>query len=161
MDWDSRYRAGELGPSEPHRLVIEAAALLPPGRALDLACGAGRNAHYLARLGWKVTAVDASAVALQFIRGPHRVLADLERDPLPFRNELFDMIIIINFLHRPLFAEALRVVRRGGLVAAAIRTTGNYSLQPGELRGYFADCKILVDRDGEIVAIKGGDDLSS
>ena len=160
MDWDSRYRAGELGPSEPHRLVVEAAKLLPPGRALDLASGGGRNARYLAQLGWNVIAVDASAVALQLIhrshKGSHKVLADLERDPLPFRDGLFDMIMIINFLHRPLFAEALRAARSGGVIAAAVRTAGNYSMPPNELRGYFADCKIVVDRAGEIIAIKGG-----
>jgi SAM-dependent methyltransferase len=156
MDWDSRYRAGELGPSGPHRLVIEAANLLPPGRALDLACGAGRNAQFLGERGWSVIGVDASVAALQVARGARTVLADLERHHVPFRDELFDIVIIINFLHRPLFAEAVRVVKKGGVVAAAIRTTGHYSLPPGELRRLFDGCRIFVDRDGEIIAIKDG-----
>jgi SAM-dependent methyltransferase len=154
MDWDSRYRSGEA-PSEPHRLVVEAARMFSPGRALDLACGAGRNARYLAQLGWDVVAVDRSAPALQLARLPHMVLADLERDPLPFRDDdLFNLIVIINFLHVPLFADALRTLRDGGAIAAAIRTTGHYSLAPGELRGQFAGCRIAVERGGEILAIK-------
>jgi len=153
VDWDARYRSGERGPSEPHRLVIEAADLMPPGRALDLACGAGRNARHLAGRGWKVTAVDRSVAAIQIVRG---VLADLERDTVPFRDESFDLVIIIHFLHRPLFSEALRVARPGGMVAAAIRTHGHFSLPPSELRRYFSGCSLAVDRDAEVIAIKAG-----
>jgi SAM-dependent methyltransferase len=153
MDWDSRYRSGGA-PAEPHRLAVEAARMFSPGRALDLACGAGRNARYLAERGWQVTAVDLSVAALQLARMPRMVVADLERDATPFRNEQFDLILIINFLHRPLFADALRVLHGGGAIAAAIRTTGSYSLPPGELRGHFAECRIVVEREGEIVAIK-------
>src|SRR5207245_7618968 len=142
MDWDARYRSGDLGPTEPHRLVIEAADLMPPGRALDLACGAGRNARYLVQRGWRVTAVDRSVAAMQIVRG---VLADLERDAPPFRDASFDLVCIINFLHRPLFAEALRVVRPGGMVAAAIRTSGHYSLSADELRSYFKGCSVAAD----------------
>lgn len=153
MDWDSRYRSGEA-PGQPHRLVVEAASMFGPGRALDLACGAGRNARYLAQRGWNVIAVDLSLPALQLARLPHMILADLERDPTPFRNGSFDLILIINFLHRPLFRDALRLLRTGGAIAAAIRTTGNYSLPPRELLGFFSGCRIAVQREGEIVAIK-------
>ena len=153
MDWDSRYRSGEA-PSGPHRLIVEAARILAPGRALDLACGAGRNARYLAQKGWDVVAVDLSAPALQLARMPHMLLADLERDRLPFRDASFDLVIIINFLHRPLFADARLVLRDGGAIAAAIRTTGHYSLTPAELRDQFRGCRIVVEREGEILAFK-------
>jgi len=59
-DWDERYRKGEHAPAEPHQLLTQAVDVLLPGRALDLACGAGRHALYLARRGWHVTAVDSS-----------------------------------------------------------------------------------------------------
>ena len=153
MDWESRYRSGDFGPSQPHRLIIEAAAMLPAGRALDLACGAGRNARYLAERGWRVIAVDLSVAAVRMVGVPV-VLADLERHALPFADDTFDLVCIINFLHRPLFAEAQRV---GRSVAAAIRTSGHYSLSPDELRSYFAGCRIVVDREGEIIAIKGNE----
>ena len=150
-DWNERYRAGDF-PTEPHPLVIEAAAMLPPGRALDLACGAGRNARYLAEHGWSVTAIDNSEVAISIVRSLHidaRVV-DLERDLLPFDDESFDLVCIINFLHRPLFAEAKRVTRPGGIVVAAVRTSGSYSLAPQELRADFAGWQVI----GDLIAIK-------
>ncbi|HLM64809.1 MAG TPA: class I SAM-dependent methyltransferase [Acidimicrobiales bacterium] len=64
-DWDRRYAAVELVWSAgPNRLVADQTADLPPGRALDLACGEGRNALWLAGRGWRVVAADFSAVAL-------------------------------------------------------------------------------------------------
>ena len=65
-DWDERYAASELVWSEgPNRFVEEVARDLEPGRALDLACGEGRNAIWLARQGWSVTGADYSKVAIE------------------------------------------------------------------------------------------------
>jgi SAM-dependent methyltransferase len=64
-DWDRRYAAAELlWSAEPNRFLAAEVAGLAPGRALDLACGEGRNALWLAERGWRVTAVDFSPVAL-------------------------------------------------------------------------------------------------
>ena len=63
--WDERYAATDLVWSRtPNQFVERELAGLPPGRALDLGCGEGRNAIWLATLGWQVTAVDFSQVAL-------------------------------------------------------------------------------------------------
>jgi SAM-dependent methyltransferase len=63
--WDERYAAAELVWSrEPNRFVAEELADLPPGTAVDLAAGEGRNAIWLASRGWAATAVDFSQVAL-------------------------------------------------------------------------------------------------
>ncbi len=68
-EWDERYGAGELvWGVAPNRWVASEAGDLAPGRALDLACGEGRNALWLAGLGWQVTALDFSAVALDKAR---------------------------------------------------------------------------------------------
>jgi SAM-dependent methyltransferase len=68
-DWDARYRdIGPLGEREPNRFLVEEAADLRPGRALELGCGEGRNARWLAERGWRVTAVDFSPVALERAR---------------------------------------------------------------------------------------------
>lgn len=67
--WDHRYaEATMLWSVEPNRFVVEEAGGLVPGRALDLACGEGRNAIWLARSGWQVMAVDFSAVAVDRAR---------------------------------------------------------------------------------------------
>ena len=64
-EWDERYAASELmWSTTPNQFVAAELADLPPGRAVDLAAGEGRNAIWLAGLGWDVTAVDFSQVAL-------------------------------------------------------------------------------------------------
>jgi len=64
-DWDERYRTSELVWSAGPNMFVEAElADLPPGRAVDLAAGEGRNAIWLARQGWQVTAVDYSQAGL-------------------------------------------------------------------------------------------------
>jgi SAM-dependent methyltransferase len=68
-EWDRRYAESEfLWTVEPNRFVVQELGDMPPGRALDLACGEGRNAVWLAQKGWRVTAVDFSAVGLDKAR---------------------------------------------------------------------------------------------
>ncbi len=63
--WDRRYRESErVWPQKPNALLVEFAAELPPGRALDVGAGEGRNAIWLAGSGWRVTALDVSEVGL-------------------------------------------------------------------------------------------------
>ena len=63
--WDERYRQAEwVWSTTPNRFVAQVLADTPPGRALDLACGEGRNALWLAEQGWRATAVDFSSVAV-------------------------------------------------------------------------------------------------
>jgi SAM-dependent methyltransferase len=64
-DWNARYASSELlWTAEPNRLFASEVEGLEPGRALDLACGEGRNAVWLAEQGWRTTGVDFSDVAL-------------------------------------------------------------------------------------------------
>ena len=65
QEWDQRYAGTELvWTAQPNRFVVEELQALPPGRALDLGAGEGRNAVWLADRGWEVTAVDFSAAGL-------------------------------------------------------------------------------------------------
>ena len=74
-DWDRRYAAVEnLWATRPNRFLVREVEELPPGRALDLACGEGQNAIWLATLGWDVTGVDYSEVAILKGTSPVRVL---------------------------------------------------------------------------------------
>jgi SAM-dependent methyltransferase len=64
-DWDARYAGEELlWRAEPNRFLVEEVSDLPAGRAVDVACGEGRNAVWLAGRGWQATGVDFSHVAL-------------------------------------------------------------------------------------------------
>jgi SAM-dependent methyltransferase len=70
-EWDARYSAAAenlVWSAEPNRFVAAELAGMAPGRALDLGCGEGRNAVWLAARGWQVTGVDFSAAGLDKAR---------------------------------------------------------------------------------------------
>lgn len=100
--WDSRYSAAPqlAWTAEPNRFVVDELAGLPPGRALDLAAGEGRNAVWLAERGWRVTAIDFSCVAVdrgRQLAGQRDVdvgwiVADVRHHPLP--KAAFDLVLV-------------------------------------------------------------------
>lgn len=165
-DWDERYRRGEY-PTAPLPVVVKAASIFAPGRALDLACGAGRHALYLAERGWQVTAVDASRVGIDVLqrRAGERNLtvdahiADLERGEFVIEPAAYDLLCVCCYLQRELFPAIRAGVRAGGAVAAAISLVDDspdvkpmnpaFLLRPGELRAEFAGWKILHDFEGK------------
>lgn len=125
-DWDRRYAAADsLWSRKPNRWLVAETEALPPGRALDLACGEGQNAIWLAERGWRVTAVDYSSVAVE--RGRRRaadagVEVDLVcADLLEYEPEAgaFDLVVVL-FLHftaderRHVLARAARALAPGG-----------------------------------------------
>lgn len=68
-DWNARYNTTDLlWHEEPNQFLVEQVTDLSPGRALDLACGEGRNAIWLAEQGWETTGIDFSSVALEKAR---------------------------------------------------------------------------------------------
>jgi SAM-dependent methyltransferase len=159
-DWDDYYRNRANADLSPDALVVEAAEWLPSGCALDLACGVGRHALYLAKLGWQVTAVDASAVALELLRRYARELpidvqfADLERGGFLIAPEGYDLICDFLYLQRSLFPAIREGIRPGGLFLGAMRLDGTFRMERGELRREFAAWKILYySESGEIARI--------
>jgi SAM-dependent methyltransferase len=115
--WDDRYRTeGLVWRSEPNRFLVEEVAGLRPSRVLDLACGEGRNALWLAEQGWKVTAVDFSGVGLAKARHlafERQVEVDfVEADVLEWEMPAgsFDLVIVM-YLHLP-GSDRRRVLRR-------------------------------------------------
>ena len=120
--WNARYRSREEINDEPASVLVEAATDLPPGRALDLACGAGRNALWLARRGWEVVAIDGASEAVRILqehagglRIDTRVLDLEDGEPLPFDDASFDLVAILFYLHRPLFAVFTKFGEVGNL----------------------------------------------
>ena len=111
--WNERYAAADLVWSlAPNAFVVEELSDLPPGRALDLAAGEGRNALWLAERGFEVEAVEFSPVAIDKARqlASHRgleltlTLADLT-DPSPPPLAPADLVLLA-YLHLPRAAEA-------------------------------------------------------
>lgn len=113
------------------------------GRVLDLACGSGRHARYLAARGFTVEAVDRDPSALAGVAGVTARCADLEGGPWPYEGERFDGIVVTNYLHRPLFLRLLDCLAVEGVLIYETFAAGNerygrpsnpaFLLQPGEL----------------------------
>ena len=125
--WDERYAASELVWSVgPNQFVEAECTGLPPGQALDLAAGEGRNAIWLARRGWDVTALDFSQVALDKGR---TLAADVDvewicADATTWnRTDTYDLVVIA-YLQLPA-AERREAVRRG---FGALRPGGTFLL---------------------------------
>ena len=119
--WDERYAARELvWSAEPNQFVAEQLADLPPGCAVDLAAGEGRNAIWLARRGWQVTAVDFSQVALDKGRMLAGTTAPLEwvcGDATSWRPEAPVDLVVVAYLQLP--ADERRAAVRGAVSSLA------------------------------------------
>lgn len=129
----------------PSPWVLRWAPLIRPGgEVLDLACGAGRHARSLARLGFEVSAVDRDTGA--FAAPPPGVAllqADLEGGPWPYPGVAFDGIVVTNYLHRPLLPVLVESLVPGGVLVYETFARGNerfgkpsnpaFLLEPGEL----------------------------
>lgn len=157
-DWNERYRSREELDTAPAPLLVRTAEGLAPGRALDLACGAGRNAVWLAQRGWEVVAIDGASEAIRIVHEHDTTIdarvMDLERGgELPFADASFDLVAILYYLHRPLFAEARRVVKPGGIVVSAAKMRGTYRIAAGELARHFEGFEVLHASEGEIAEI--------
>jgi tellurite methyltransferase len=161
--WEEKYRSGERGKEEaPTILLVETAEILAPGTAIDLACGAGRHALYLAERGWSVTAVDGSAAAVELVRlrsaargfSIQTMVIDLTAPNFTMPPDAFDLIIIAYYLQRDLFAKVKAAVRPGGVVLAIAHTPeageewSDKRAAPGELRRFFTGWQILRDYEG-------------
>ena len=120
--------------------------LIPPGPVLDVACGGGRHARWLAARGREVDAVDRSAAAVQSlgaVAGVRAVCADIEGGPWPYRGRRYAAVVVANYLHRPLFPDLIECVAPGGVLLYETFAAGNerygrpsnpdFLLQPGEL----------------------------
>jgi SAM-dependent methyltransferase len=128
-DWDARYSGrGLVWGLEPNRFVAAELADLPAGRALDLACGEGRNALWLASRGWQATGLDFSAAAVDRARTlaeeagvtdrARFVVADVIADDgagLPPAGT-FDAVIVA-YLQLPALARRIALRRAAGCLA--------------------------------------------
>jgi tellurite methyltransferase len=172
--WNERRSSGtfEPFPEAPSPWLVEHLALLPrDGRALDVACGDGRNALALARHGLEVDAVDVSdvtiaallAAAPQRAPGVHPRVVDLEREPLA--TGAYDVVVNFNYLQRDLFGALARALRPGGrlvfetfgpahLDELGRRMNPEYVLRPNELLEAFGELRVRAYFEG--VAQRGG-----
>jgi 2-polyprenyl-3-methyl-5-hydroxy-6-metoxy-1,4-benzoquinol methylase len=135
--WDERYGTEELiWKAEPNRFLVEELDALPPGRALDVACGEGRNAVWLASKGWRVTGADFSRAGLAKAQ---RLATDrgvkvtwVEADVVEWRpaTASFDLVVVM-YLHLPAeqrrraLAHAAAALAPGGVLLVVGHDTSN------------------------------------
>ena len=161
--WDERYRNGEKLREEPSPLVVEFTRDLAPGRALDLACGPGRHALYLAERGWRVAAVDGAPAAIELLRARAKRsnlaiearLADLEAGGFEFPVEAFDLVVCCLYLQRDLIPKMKRALRPAGIVimtALPGEAATPTRVVSGELQAMFTGWRVLHYGDGEGLA---------
>ena len=152
----------------PAAWVTGHAHLLPPhGLALDAACGRGRHALWLASAGCSVVALDRDVEAVEQLQRDASVrrlpiiaaVRDLESGSRSLGTGLFNTIVVVHYLHRPLFPSLLAALRPGGLLiyetftrmqaARGKPTNPDFLLREGELRSLVEPLEILDWREGE------------
>ena len=163
--WDERHAASHpIEASHPDPLLVREAERLAPGRAIDIACGDGRNAVWLAERGWRVTGVDFSAVAL------HRARQRAERAGVEIdwrqhdvvewtpAESAFDLVSLI-YLQLPpeertgVLARAARALAPGGRVVVV----GHHRRNP-DVGGHGPrDLHVLHDPDEIAAELVGGE----
>lgn len=175
--WDERYRSGAYAArTHPTQLLAEWLPRLPRGRALDVPCGAGRNAVYLAEHGYAVDAIDISSVALERARQSaverniviNWIELDLESAALPEKR--YDLIVMVRYAHSALLAALIGLLNDGGylLCEEHLLTNRNvvgpknpdFRMLPNELLGLATGLRVLYyheglfkDPDGQLAAL--------
>jgi tellurite methyltransferase len=176
--WDARYAGGEgrhaFVPSPPLSAAIDGVV---PGRALDLAAGAGRHALYLAERGWQVVAVEGStegALVMREEASRRGVLDRIESRAVDLESPAglaaiepdgYDLVCDFYFLDRALFPTVRAALRPGGLFVAAIHLEGSgttmnpaFLLAPGELAALVVGWGWEIRHTYEGAARDGGHD---
>ena len=152
----------------PSGWVTRWAHLAPKGcEVLDLACGAGRHLRYFADLGHPVLGVDRDELALASLAhlpgllGRARFLAaDIENAPWPLAGQQFGVVVVTNYLWRPLLPAIVAAVAPGGVLLYETFASGHervgrpsrpdFLLQAGELLSACATLRVIAYEDGRV-----------
>lgn len=163
IKWNQRYAGNTYRKGNPVSLLEDWLPRLPAGKALDVACGAGRNAIRLAQAGFEVDAIDISAEGLELGRQKAASLgleiSWIEHDldlPYPFDTD-YQVILILWYVDLELVARLAGCLAPGGylLCEEHLQTDAevvgpgnrNFRVAPGALRGAVADLEVLLDRE--------------
>lgn len=149
----------------PSDWVVRFAPLAQSGAVLDVACGSGRHARLFASRGHAVDAVDRNVNALSVLAGIPGITtccADLEGGSWPYPGRRYSLVIVANYLHRPLFPQLFAAVDDGGVLIYETFMQGNerlgrpsnpdFLLRPGELLHAIGSSLSIVAFEQGIVA---------
>lgn len=167
--WNARHAEACVGGWQVRSWLVDHLELLQerlPGRALDVGCGRGREALYLAEHGFTVDAIDVSDVAVDAVRDSagkrdlpvHARRADLSTGAALTGAQPYDVVTCFYFLQRPLLAQIAQALAPGGLVVFETFTRDHvdvlgrdmnvrFTLEHNELLRAFADLRVLRYRE--------------
>jgi tellurite methyltransferase len=152
---------------EPAPFLVDHIDLLPKGRVLDIAMGAGRNAIYLARMGFEVEGIDSSEHAIQHALEHAKAssvtiraeVAELEKD-YRIKPDTYNVIICFNYLQRSLIPQIKEGLKIGGVIVYETFTVDqaqfghpknpDFLLRHNELMEMFRGFRCLRYREGVI-----------
>ena len=148
---------------KPNKWVDCYSSLIPSGKGvLDLACGSGRHTGMLLNKGYQVTAVDIDTTSIKQNFSDKKlniVKCDLESlSSWPFGKNSFLGIIVVNYLHRPLYSKIMESLEKGGVLIYQTFADGHsrygkpknpdYLLRRGELKMVFDSMRIISYQHG-------------
>jgi tellurite methyltransferase len=178
--WDERFRAGSYADrNHPSALLAAWIERLPRGRALDVACGRGRNSIFLAESGFEVDAIDISSVGLDGLRAVaerrglpiHCIAADLENAAATIPKGPYSVIVQIRYVNTGIFGDLVERLALGGFFICEEHLTTDaevvgprnpdFRLSTGELRRLAQDRLaareyfegVIVDPDGRKASV--------
>lgn len=166
--WNERHRDGYAAHGQPSAVLKQWIDRIPRGRALDLACGSGRNALFLAAHGFEVDAVDISDAALDIGRrrareaglGVNWIEQDLDEPPAesPDGANGYTLLLVVRFVDLPLIRKLTDKLAPGGMLVseqhivtdAAVGGPSDpaFRLQPGALREAAEGLRVLSYEEG-------------
>lgn len=169
--WDEKYSQREAGDAPPDAWLVECVEGMQPGKALDVACGVGHNAIWLAERRWEVEGVDVSPVGLgiaaENARRRNVVVqwsqGDVEDAMWRLPRSEFDLVVVFRFLDRGRLPASIKeCLAPGGMliyetfVAGQLERADNhlrnpsFALQPGELLELYAGLKVMKYEEVEL-----------
>ncbi|MCH9813565.1 MAG: methyltransferase domain-containing protein [Epsilonproteobacteria bacterium] len=163
--WNEKYLSMDV-PTTPIRLVEDFYHLSSGKQALDVACGLGRHAKFVAQKGYFVDALDISSVAIEKLQNIDNINPyEVDFDTYTFTKEKYDLAICTYFLDRKLFSQIHESLKEGGVLLyetfvyhpenERVPKNRDFLLEPGELEREFGDQYTLLHmqeswgRDGQ------------
>lgn len=175
--WDQRYSEDSYRKNNPVSLVSDWLPKVPLGKALDVACGAGRNAIFLARSGFRVDAIDISVVGLERARQNaaeqgfeiNWIEHDLDR-AFDFDQD-YDLILVMWFVNLEMVRRLCDCLRPGGFLiceehlitdeAVIGPANDDYRVAPGALRNAVDGLDLLLYEESIEIGLEDGERVAS
>ena len=153
---------------ETSEILINNISLATKGLALDIACGTGRNTHYLADNGFSVDAVDLSDYALKQVRDADNInKIDADLDNYRFKENTYNLILKINYLDRKMFQGIIKALKQEGVFIYETfvktptsegyhnPTNPNFHLDLDELPKAFQELSVISYQEKDSINLRG------